>query len=192
MLKKLLRKKSKGDVSIAGLGLVMLILISLILMFTIFYKIIINKVQNVQDDITLSNLAVYKNIDLDSLTKDNKCLRISDPNAAFETFKKHLEINMKLDANLNGLSDSAADGQVTIDEFTIYNVKANNVDIWTYSPSNHTFVESELDRSLAVIRTSDDSIVNNTSVHTTISFNTDILFGQKKKTTVSVDTDIVK
>lgn len=191
MLKKLLRKKSRGDASIAGLSIFMLILISLVLMFTVFYKIIINRVQDVQDDVTLSNLAVYKNIDLDVLGQDG-ILKISDPNAAFETFKRHLETNMKLDSNLNGLSGSAADGQVTVDEFTIYNVKGNIVDIWTYSSNNHMFTESTADMSLGIVKTSDNSIVKNTSVHATIKFNTDILFGQKKETSVSVDTDIVK
>lgn len=192
MLKRFLKKKSKGDASIAALSAFMLILLSIALMFTIFYRVIINRVQNVQDDVTLSNLAVYKNIDLTALADDDKWLRINDPNAAFETFKEHLKTNMKLDAKLNGLSGSAADGQVTIDEFTIYNVRGNNVDIWTYGPDTHMFTESSADRSLTVLKTSDDSVVKNTSVHATIKFNTDILFGQKKETSVSVDTDIVK
>lgn len=191
MLKRLLKRKSKGDASIAGLSLFMLILISLALMFTVFYKIILNRVQSVQDDVTLSNLAVYKNVDLDVLGQDGT-LKISNPNAAFETFKKHLETNMKLDVNLNGLDGSAADGQVTVDEFTIYNVKDNIVDIWTYSPNTHMFTESTADKSFEVVKTSDNSIVKNTSVHATIKFNADILFGQKKETSVSVDTDIVK
>lgn len=191
MLREFLRKKSKGDASIAVLSLLMLILITLVLMFMVFYRIIIYKAQNVQDDVTLSNLAVYKNIDLDALGQDN-ILKISDPNAAFETFKKHLKTNMKLDDNLNGLDGSAADGQVTISEFTIYNVKDNNVDIWTYSPDTHMFTESTADKSLSSVKTSDNSIVKNTSVHATIKFDTDFLFGQKKETTTSVDTDIVK
>lgn len=191
MLKRLLKKKSKGDASIMALGLFMIILISIALMFTVFYRIILNRVQSVQDDVTLSNLAVYKNIDLDVLGQDGT-LKISDPNAAFETFKKHLETNMKLDFNLNGLAGSAADGQVTIDEFTIYNVKDNSVDIWTYNSGTHMFTESTADKSLNVVKTTDNSIVNNTSVHATIKFNTDILFGQKKETSISVDTDIVK
>lgn len=191
MLKKLLRKKSKGDVSIAVLSLFMIIIISLALMFVVFYRIIVNRAQSVQDDVTLSNLAVYKNIDLDVLGQAGT-LKISDPNAAFETFKKHLETNMKLDENLNGLSGSTADGQVIISEFTIYNVNGNAVDILTYSPDTHMFTESTADKSLGIVKTSDDSIVKNTSVHATIRFNTDILFGQKKEITTSVDTDIVK
>lgn len=192
MLREFLRKKSKGDASIAGLSAFMIILISVTLIFTVFYRIIVNEAQSVQDDVTLSNLAVYKNIDLDSLSQDDKWIRISDPNAAFETFKKHLKNNMKLDINLNGLNGSIADGQVSIDEFTIYNVRGNNVDIWTYSPNTHMFTESQADRSLTLVKTSNNSIVKNTSVHATIRFNTDIVFGQKKETTVSVDTDIVK
>lgn len=191
MLKKFFRKKNKGEASIAVLSLFMLILITLALMFAVFYRILINKIQSVQDDVTLSNLAVYKNIDLDVLGQDN-ILKISDPNATFATFKKHLKNNMKLDDNLNGLNGSAADGQVTIDEFTIYNVKGNIIDIWAYSPNTHMFTESEADKSLDPVKTSDNSVVKNTSVHATIKFNTDILFGQKKETTVSVDTDIVK
>lgn len=191
MFKKLLRKKNKGDASIGVLSLFMLILIALALMFAVFYRILINRMQSVQDDITLSNLAVYKNIDLDTLGQDGT-LKISDSNAAFETFKKHLKINMKLDDNLNGLNGSAADGQVTIDEFTIYNVKGNTVDILTYSSNTHMFTESMADKSLSQVKTSDNSIVKNTSVHATIRFNTDILFGKKKEITTSVDTDIVK
>lgn len=191
MFKKLLRKKNKGDASIGVLSLFMLILITLALMFAVFYRILINRMQSVQDDVTLSNLAVYKNIDLDTLGQDGT-LKISDSNAAFETFKKHLKINMKLDDNLNGLNGSAADGQVTIDEFTIYNVKGNTVDILTYSSNTHMFTESMADKSLSQVKTSDNSIVKNTSIHATIRFNTDILFGKKKEITTSVDTDIVK
>jgi len=191
MLKKFLRKKNKGDASIAVLSLFMLILITLALMFAVFYRILINRIQSVQDDVTLSNLAVYKNIDLDALGQDD-ILKIRDPNAAFETFKKHLKNNMKLDDNLNGLNGSAADGQVTIDEFTIYNVKGNTVDILMYSADTHMFTESTADKGLNEVKTSNNSIVKNTSIHAEIKFNTDILFGQKKETTVSVDTDIVK
>lgn len=191
MLKKFLRKKNKGNVSITALSLFMLILITFTLMFAVFYRVLINKMQSVQDDVTLSNLAVYKNIDLDPLGQDGT-LRISDSNAAFETFKKHLKINMKLDDNLNGLSVSAADGQVTIDEFTIYNVKGNTVDILTYSSDTHMFTESTVNKGLNPVKTSNNSIVKNTSIHATIKFNTNILFGQKKETSISVDTDIVK
>lgn len=191
MLKRLLKIKSKGDVSISVLSIFMLIIISLALMFAVFYRVIINRVQSVQDDVTLSNLAVYKNIDLDYLGKKG-VLRISDVNGAFDTFKKHLQINMKLDSNLNGIGGSAADGQVVIDEFVIYNVEGNNVDIWTYSSDTHMFTESYMDRSLSPVKTSDNSIVKNTSIHALIKFNTDILFGQEKETSVSVDTDIVK
>lgn len=191
MFNKFLRKKNKGDASIAVLSLFMLIFITLSLMFAAFYRILINRTQSVQDDVTLSNLAAYKNIDLDALGQDGT-LKISDSNAAFETFKKHLETNMKLDDNLNGINGSAAYGQVTIDEFTIYNVKENTVDILTYSPNTHMFTESTADKSLSVVKTSDNSIVKNTCIHSTIKFNTDILFGQKKETSISVDTDIVK
>lgn len=191
MLKKFSRKKNKGDAAITVLSLFMLILITLALMFAVFYRILINRIQSVQDDVTLSNLAVYKNIDLNALGQDGT-LKISDPNAAFETFKKHLKNNMKLDDNLNGLNGSAADGQVTIDEFTIYNVKGTTVDILMYSSNTHMFTESTADKSLNPVKTSNNSIVKNTSVHAEIKFNTNILFGQKKETTVSVDTDIVK
>lgn len=185
--------KEKGNVGIAVIGLMCIIILSSLGACTLFYEFITARAEAVQDDITLSNLATYKNIDMDALAEDDKYIKISDTSGAFETFKKHLKTNMKLDDNFSGINGSIANGQVNIEQFTIYNVKDDYVEILSYNETNHMFIRSEvMDKSLTAVKTSNNSIVKNTAINATIRFDINILFGQKKTVRVSVDTDIVK
>ncbi|URZ05898.1 hypothetical protein [Clostridium felsineum] len=190
---EILKKKNEGNTAIAILSLFTIILIGLFGMFILFHQVLVSRAEGVQDDVTLSNLATYKNIDQQALAINNSDLRITDIEGAFETFKQYLQKNMKLDSNMNGLSGSIADGTVTIKEFTIYNVKENDVEIFTYSDNTHIFVRNEVkDKNTDVVKTVNNAIVKNTTVHATIQYNIDLMFGNKKEVTTSVGTDLVK
>ncbi|AAK79935.1 hypothetical protein BJV85_001900 [Clostridium acetobutylicum] len=184
--------KLKGDASIAVLSLFTVILMGLCLEFVFFHKLIMKEAEGVQDDVILSNLAVYKDVDMEALSFKEGCLKISDYNAAFKTFKDHLQKNMRLDNNFNSLNGQFIEGNVTIDEFTIYNVENNYVEILTYSRENNEFTRREIkNRSINVVKTTDNVVVKNTSVHAAISYDVRLLFGQKKRVMTSVDTDVV-
>ncbi|PJI10261.1 hypothetical protein CUB90_01275 [Clostridium sp. CT7] len=185
----MLNSKADGNAGVVICGMFTLIIVVLFGVFVMFTKVITTEAESVQDDVTLSNLAVYKNVDLNYLAIDDRDLRI-DPNAALETFKEHLKINMELDDNFNGLEGSVAVGKVTVNEFTIYNVNSNSVDIYKYTDSCRTFVHSTGIRNIT--KTSDNSVVKNTSVHATIEYKVNLIFGGSQMVTTSVDTDIVK
>ncbi|URZ06723.1 hypothetical protein [Clostridium felsineum] len=185
-------KKLKGDASMVVLSLFTLILIGLLVEFVFFHMLIVKAAEGVQDDVVFSNLAIYKNVDQNSLSLDDKNLKIEDCNSALNTFKEYLQKNMKLNSNLDSLDDSFK-GTITINEFTIYNVKGNYVEILTYKPQDNVFIKSEVkNKNENIVKTSDNVVVKNTSIHTSISYNVKLLFGQVNTVTTSVDTDIVK
>lgn len=189
----MIKIKHNGDASIVVLSLFVIVLIFLCAGFVIFHAVMVNRAEEIQDDVVLSNLAVYKNVDINALAIDEKNLRISDAAAAFETFIQHLKINMKLNDDFTVSKGSLVIDKVSIDDFTIYNVNKNHVEILSRSGNGNSFTRSEvMDKSVKPVTTSNGVIVRNTSVHATISYNVKLLFGQIKLVTTSVDTDIVK
>lgn len=189
----MIKIKHNGDASIVVLSLFVIVLILLCAEFVIFHAVIVNRAEEIQDDVMLSNLAVYKNVDINALSVDEKNLRISDAAAALETFIQHLKINMKLNDDFTASKGSLVIGKAHIEEFTIYNVNKNHVEILSCSGDDNSFTKRNvMDKSVNHVTTSNGSIVKNTSVHVAISYSVKLLFGQTKKVTTSVDTDIVK
>ena len=190
-LNNIFNRKADGNTAIVVLSLFTFIIVSLFGIFIMFHKVMMNGAEGVQDDVMLSNLAVYKNIDRNILAVDSNDLEITDINSALQTFKYYLSKNMKLDSNLKPMIGSVVANQVIVNEFTIYNVKGSIVKISTYN--NGTFTEREVaDKITNPVITSNGIIVKNTSIHATISYSVNLLFGQTKEVTTSVDTDIVK
>lgn len=189
-IKNILSRKDEGNAGVVICAIFTLIIVALFGVFAMFQKFITTEAESVQDDVTLANLATYKNVDLNYLAIDDRDLRISDYNAALETFKEHLERNMKLNSSLNALDGSIAVGKITIKEFTLYNVLGSSVDIYKYTDSCPDFTHSVGTKN--VTRTSDNSIVKNTSVHVTIEYKVNLLFKENQIVTTSVDTDITK
>ncbi|MCR3759371.1 hypothetical protein KYB31_10270 [Clostridium felsineum] len=189
-IRRVLGRKDEGNAGIVICGMFTLIIVALFGVFVMFQMVIATEAESVQDDVTLSSLAVYKDVDINKFI-DNNELEITDVNSAVQTFKYYLSKNMKLDLNLSPIGGSVASSQVTINEFTIYNVRGNTAEILTYNNGN--FTESKVENMiLNPVKTSNGSIVKNTTVHATISYNVRLLFGQESKVTTSVDTDIVK
>lgn len=199
--------KKKGFMEIGILLWGLLFVLIIVCAFT-FEKYLINlKAESAKDDITLSNLATYKDINRFALGEEpqifkfenNKTLSndpsIEDTIAAFNTFKVYLQKNMKLDTNLNGTSKSIAVGQVNIQKYIIYNVINNSVEILTYNNGTNSFNKTVVsDFNSTPVTTPCGTVIKKTSIHTTLEFNIVPLMkgtvGSTRKVTVRADTDI--
>ena len=193
MILKNIKNKKKGEVSILTIGLLSTMIIIMIGVISWYYYYLSVRIEGVHDDLTYSNLATYKNIDMDAIASNINNIRIDDSTGTMDIFEQYLEKNMNLDSNLNGLKGSLADGQVTVDELTFYNVYNNDIKILSYNNDTKNFVASEItDSQDNPVKTSNGKIVTKTSVYSTIEFNVDLLFNVKKKIKISVCTDITR
>lgn len=190
--KKLFRNKEGSATAIAIMSLFIIMIVAMGGVIALDYSALNVKVEGVQDDLAYSNLATYKNVDMSLLAYDDSNLEIDDTSGALNTFEEYLKNNMKLDRNMDGLKGSIADGHVNIDELTFYNVDGNTVKILSYNKNTGSFIASTEDKSKTTIRTSNNKIITNSCVHSTIDFDVDLPFGIKKMTTVSTDTDITR
>lgn len=192
-IKKIIFTNKKGDASIAVLSLLMAVIITMFGVTAWYYKFLSVKLEGVQDDLTYSNLAVYKNLDMTAIAGDDKNISINDTSGAVSTFENYLEKNMNLDSNMNGLNGSIAAGKVTLDELTIYNVYGNSVNILTYDKNTGTFTSSEVnDITKTPVKTTNGKVITNTCVHSTIEFKINMPFGIQKTSKVFTDTDITR
>lgn len=152
------------------------------------------KAERAQDDIVLSNLSAYKDIDLKALGDMPPIIKISEPLKAFQTFNTYLKKNMYLDENMNGTDRSVAVGKVNIESYIIYNVSGYSVQILNYNSSADNFNETIVNdiRLNPVYSPSGNRIVK-TSIYTKLSFNVQTfldLDNRIKKVFVQADTDI--
>lgn len=194
MLKKITMKKD-GHIAIGLLAAFLLILVVVIAMFGIEIFFLNLKAEKTQDDIVLSNLASYKDIDKLGLAESTKIFRIGDPNAAFNTFKFYLEKNMLLDSNLNGLNHSIAVGKVNIKQYIIYNIAGNTAQIYTLDPKSNIFTETNItDITLNPVYNPDGVSIKNTSIYTVLNINFDValkgILGNTRSADVKATTDI--
>lgn len=207
MIKKIINRKDKGGIGIAIVSLFMLMLLELYIMIPALYQIGVEQAQDIQDDLHLSNLAVYKDVDMNTLAKATvkessqgiyvDDLKIGDPNTALNTFKDYLETNMNLNSNFYPKNSGIIVGQVAIQEFTIYNVDkdSNIVTVERYNDNTHMFttdVEQYKSGESYLVKTSNNKAVEDTCVSSAISFETKTIFGNTAQQHVSVDTDITK
>ena len=208
MIKKIINRRDKGGIGIAIVSLFMLMLLELYIMVPALYQIRVTQAQSIQDDLHLSNLACYKDIDMSALAKapvkedDHEDIyvddiKIKDPDTALSTFEEYLKFNMNLDNNFNPKNSGIIMSPIVVQEFTIYNVDkgSNTVSVESYNSNTHMFtttVKQYKDGNNYLIRTSNDKPVENTCVSSTISFKTKTIFGNTIQSHASVDTDITK
>ncbi|MCX7884660.1 MAG: hypothetical protein N2448_06485 [Caloramator sp.] len=175
-------KKNKGAVQIIILSSWILFILIILIMFTLEIYMINIKAERAQDDIVLSNLAVYKDIDLKALGDTAPVIKISEPMKAFQTFKTYLKKNMYLDENMNGTDRSVAVGNVNIESYIIYNVSGYSMQIFTYNTAANNFDETIVNdvRLNPVFSPSGNRVVK-TSIYTKLSFNVQTFLDSDKK-----------
>lgn len=188
-----LKFKHKGSIAIVWTWFVMLTIIIFLGVMEMYF--INAKAEMVQNDIVLSNLATYKNIDKKRLGDEPQVFCLSDPEAALKTFKEYLAKNMNLDNNLVARENSVAKGNVIVKDYIIYNVEGTKAEVYTLNSNTNTFSKATItDINSKPIYTPNKTRVTKTSIHATLRFNIEPIMkgilGATKEVEVTADTDI--
>ena len=158
----------------------------LILVLTLFFGFRISQFMitaaGVEDALAASNLASGV-IDLEEYGKSHQ-IYIADTDKAFQTFREALVCNLKLDEYLNTTNQNFLVGQVEIEEYRIYNVREEQVDIYVFN--NLGQVISHSSGIKGEVSTPDNVGVETTTVYSRIAFQVEglagkVLFGKKEK-----------
>ena len=90
---------------------------------------------NAQDSLYFANTSVYKYLDKKLLGEEITEVVIKDPNAALDIFKENLKYNMNLNSDFTIKDGKTISGKVQIQDFIIYNVFNDRIEIYTLSKS---------------------------------------------------------
>lgn len=186
-------KKKKGEFMVHSTGF-FVITVSFILLMYGFSLYSINAQHDiVSNGITASNLAVFKDLDLEKLGEDTNTLIIGNPKSALETYKKHLKYNLQLDNNFKPINNvSFIKSNVNISKFIIYNVVNNDVYIYTMNSSTGIYSTEVKINGKGVVKTPRDNLVTDTTVHSEIKFDINPMFNKNHTVNISEDSDITK
>ena len=118
-----------------------------------------------EDALAASNLASAV-VDLQEYGISHRIV-ISDPYEAFEQYKSAVKGNLNLDNSWLGSAGGVVQGKVTIENYTVYNVKGERVFVYSFDESgNMTQWEDTINAATAP----NGIKIENTSVYSRISF----------------------
>lgn len=190
-------KKKKGTLAAGIFGLLVVFLIFIMFNFIIAKYAIVTESEIVHDSLVSSNLAALssKDLDLDLLGEnlDKKIVEIKDPNVVFQTFQKHIKNNLGLNDDYSPKNKGFIKSKINVKNFTIYNVNAatNDVIVYTLNTSTMAFSSKDYPGGKGNLKTPKGNIVDKTTIHSTIDFSIEIIFGKIKNVEVSEDTGTV-
>lgn len=189
------KRASKGNIAIWILFAWLLMIMILLSSFLIENYLLNIKAQKVRTAIVVSNLAIYKNIDLQALGDTPSKFKISDPYSALSTFKTYIEKNLNLDSTMNAYTNSVAIGLVKIKMFNIYNIDGNTCQIYTYDYNSDTFSSTtNNDITTTPVICPTGQTVKKTAVYSMLDFSINFLMkgviGNSKEVTTGALTDI--
>lgn len=167
--------KKKGSISVWVLSLGLLFILVLTASGAIDIYLVNIKADKVRDDIVLSNLAVYADLDMTQLAKTPRIFKLRNSNDAVKLFKQYIQKNMALDTNMNGTENSIAVGQVKIKEYIIYSVMGDNIEISKYNPSNGSFTTSVVNRTITPVKAPNGVEIKETSIYTVLNMNFEVM-----------------
>lgn len=181
------KKKHKGNVI-----LLVLIITAIISIGSVGLWIVACTMENqeIQDSLQLSQIACYSEIDKKSLGNDGEFKIFNDPQGTYDKFKKTLKKNLNLNDDYTRKSGITVKGKIKIQEFIIYNVSGNLVDIYKFSSSG-IFTKTTNDLSNKIY-TPNGYEIKETTIHTSLMYDVDYFVDVAENKTVSVDTDILK
>ena len=125
-----------------------------------------------EDALAASNLASAV-INVEEYGISHRVL-IEDGYRAYEIYRKAMEGNLKLDANWESRDSAIIAGQVTVVNYTIYNVSNGKVKAWGIGEDGSTYT---MQGSLGSVYAPNGKQIENTSVYSEISFPVRGLFG---------------
>ena len=194
----MLLKKKKGELILQSTITYTITLILAMIVFTMSYGIIMTEAEMCGDDLISSELAVYKDIDMEELGKSDELRKIiiTDYEKAFQTFNEYLCKNLNLDEDLNPryIEYNFIKSRVNIDSFIIYNVYKDSIQTITYNGSHdNKFTDTGfIENAKGSIISPKGNTIENTTVYAKISFNIRTIFNNEKTVSIEEESDILK
>lgn len=164
-------KKQEGQIGIVVpifLFLFVLVIVMYLIQMYIFHIV----GNDTEDALATSNLASAV-IDIQEFGTTHNII-ISAPDTAYELYKDALKVNMGLDEQWNSKNKAAISGRVEILEYTIYNVRGNDIEIYCFGehPYSQTVAGGK-----GMIAAPSGQIIETTSVYSKITFPVSGIFG---------------
>ncbi len=190
---KILKSKKKGIGFIVQIIAFFLIFALFLIIYTVstIYRLN-NEHDMIKDSLTLANLAPFNqpNLNLDLLSEypDENVIMIKDPYSALQTWETTLEDNLKLDESFKPMNSSSfIKSKVDIKNFIIYNVNAETKDVteYTLNPSTMLFDSEDYPNGEGVVKTPSGTILNITTIYSTIGFTINIYSNTDRYGTVT-------
>ena len=159
MKKEYLQRKTReqGQVSWV-LGLFLILFLAILLCMQLQVALYRESAMYMEDALALSNLASAV-IDIEEYGITQKVL-ITDPEQAYERYCHALRENLGLDNHFMAQNRRMISGQVEIQNYTIYNVTSDLVEIW----------QRDRDGTLGEVRTPGGQTIENTGVYSEIAY----------------------
>lgn len=143
---------------------------------------------SVEDALAASNLASAV-IDLEEYGKSHT-IYIQDPEGAFLLYKEALCHNLKLDEYLNTSNQEILDSKVSVEEYTVYNVVGELVEIYVMDESGQ--IQEYSTAKVGEVYTPDGICVESTTIYSRIAFRVKGLFEQVIHAKKEKSIDIVR
>lgn len=125
-----------------------------------------------EDALAASNLASAV-IDLQEYGRTHT-IRIADVQAAYELYRNAVHGNLQLNEQWEGNNKSLISGTVTVENYTIYNVKGEKVIVYSVDKTGQV---QSWEGVLGLVQAPTGRFVESTSVYSEISFPVEGIFG---------------
>lgn len=163
-------------------GMMLFLILVVIVMFGFRITQYMVTAAGVEDALAASNLAAAI-IDVEEYGRSH-IITISDPDKAFQMYRDALCYNLKLDDNLMSSDRDFLVGQVEIQEFIIYNVQGNMVNILGYDGKGQMLWSMQ--EPLGTVVTGNHVNVETTTIYSRIGYWVEGLagnqiYGEKEK-----------
>ena len=164
-------KKRKGQI-----GTVTVFFFIIFVLIIVMYELQLYTYQAIstaaEDALTASNLASAV-IDLQEYGKTHDII-IADPEEAYHIYMNALKVNMGLDDFGNCTSQPDISGPVTVQEYIIYNVRGEDVDIYHFGESRFSQL---ITGGKGRVTAPNGKVIESTSVYSRITFQVDGIWG---------------
>lgn len=158
-------KKERGQADvITGMFYVLMVLVVVLFGFRVTQYVITSAV--VEDALAASNLASAV-IDIKEYGKNHE-VYIQDPEGAFLLYREALCHNLQLDEYLNTTNADVLASKVSIEEYTVYNVSGDLVEIYVMDESGQ--IQEYGTGTVGQTYTPDGVMIETTTVYSRIAF----------------------
>ncbi len=176
----------RGQVSWV-LGLFLLLFLSILLCMQLQIALYRESAMYMEDALALSGLASAV-IDVEEYGITQK-VRITDPEEAYERYCHALKENLGLDDTFYAGNRKLISGQVTIQQYILYNVAGNRVEIWQKDADGQT---QEWEGTLGEVKAPDGQYIEHTGVYSEITYFVEEFMGTEMEAHKGKLVDVVR